>query len=147
MGPEFWCIITAIATLVAAILACLIYNQSKKSERQNSSDAIVTQSIDKFYRNNTYKAENFRNNHSESILRAMQEYRIVKSADKTKYGIVDGARNDIVDFLYDEISNFGEFCWPRPGPLPPKEYFFIGAFFRQVDNVGYLVINEDGSVT
>lgn len=77
----------------------------------------------------------------------MQEYRIVKSADKSMYGIVDGSGNVIVDFIYDEILNFRECCWPGPGSLPPREDFFIGAFFRQGENVGYLVIHDDGSVT
>lgn len=143
MGTEFWSII--IATLVAAILAYFVYIQSKKSKRQASSDAILTQSIYKPSAINY--CNNFRNDYSESIIAAMQEYRIVKSADKALYGIVDGDGNVMVDFLYDEISNFRECCWPGPGPLPPKEYFFIGAFFRQGENVGFLAIHGDGSVT
>ena len=54
--------------------------------------------------------------------------------------------NVIVDFLYDEIRNIGEFCWPGPGPLPSSENFFIGAFFRQGEDAGYLIINEDGGM-
>lgn len=137
MGTEFWSII--IATLVAAILAYFVYIQSKKSKRQASSDAILTQSIYKPSAINY--CNNFRNDYSESIIAAMQEYRIVKSADKALYGIVDGDGNVMVDFLYDEISNFRECCWSGPGPLPPKEYFFIGAFFRQGKNVGFLAIH------
>lgn len=152
MGTELWIIIT----LVAAILAYLVYNQSKKSKREAFSDATLTQSINKStainHRNMTRTTSNrtkgsFYNDYSESILAAMQEYRIVKSADKSMYGIVDGSGNVIVDFMYDEILNFRECCWPGPGPLPPKDDFFIGAFFRQGENVGYLVISDDGSVT
>lgn len=81
MGTEFWSII--IATLVAAILAYFVYIQSKKSKRQTSSDAILTQLIDRPSAIN--HCNNFRNDYSESILAAMQEYRIVKSADKALY--------------------------------------------------------------
>ena len=58
----------------------------------------------------------------------MQRYKIAKSKDKSLYGIVDNKGTIIVDFLYDDIHNIGEFCWPGPGPLPPPDRFFIGAF-------------------
>lgn len=77
----------------------------------------------------------------------MKRYKIAKSKDSILYGIVDNKGNIIVDFLYDEIHNIGEFCWPDPGPLPPPDRFFIGAFFRQGDDSGYLFIKEDGSIT
>lgn len=50
-------------------------------------------------------------------------------------------------FLYDDIHNIGEFCWPGPGPLPPPDRFFIGAFFRQGADAGYLIIKKDGGMT
>lgn len=77
----------------------------------------------------------------------MKRYKIAKSKDKLLYGIVDDKGNIIVDFLYDEIHNIGEFCWPGPGPLPPPERFFIGTFFRQGKDAGYLFIKEDGGMT
>ena len=58
----------------------------------------------------------------------MKCYKITKSKDKLLYGIVDDKGYIIVDFLYDEIHNIGEFCWPGPGPFPPSDEFFIGAF-------------------
>ena len=65
----------------------------------------------------------------------------------TGYGIVDNKGTIIVDFLYDDIHNIGEFCWPGPGPLPPPDRFFIGAFFRQGADAGYLIIKKDGGMT
>lgn len=95
------------------------------------------------------KAHSFYNTYNETILNAMKRYKIAKSKDKLLYGIVDDKGNIIVDFLYDEIHNIGEFCWPGPGPgpLPPPERFFIGAFFRQGNDAGYLFIKEDGGIT
>lgn len=93
------------------------------------------------------KEHSFYNTYNEIILNAMKRYKIAKSKDSILYGIVDNKGNIIVDFLYDEIHNIGEFCWPDPGPLPPPDRFFIGAFFRQGDDSGYLFIKEDGSIT
>lgn len=91
------------------------------------------------------KEYSFYNTYNETILNAMKRYEIAKSTDKSLYRIVDDKRNIIVDFLYDEIHNIGEFCWP--GPLPPSDRFFIGAFFRQGEDAGYLIIKEDGGMT
>ena len=66
--------------------------------------------------------------------------------DKLLYGIVDDKGNVIVDLLYDEIHGIGEFCWPGPGPFPPPDRFFIGAFFKQGEDAGYLIIKEDGGM-
>ena len=77
----------------------------------------------------------------------MKRYKIAKSKDSILYGIVDDKGNIIVDFLYDEIHNIGEFCWPGPGMWPPSDSFFIGAFFRQGNDAGYLFIKEDGGMT
>ena len=89
----------------------------------------------------------FYNTYNETILDAMQRYKIAKSKDKSLYGIVDNKGTIIVDFLYDDIHNIGEFCWPGPGPLPPPDRFFIGAFFRQGADAGYLIIKKDGGMT
>mgnify|MGYP003307787362 CR=1 FL=1 len=83
--------------------------------------------------------------YNETILDAMERYTITKSTNRPLYGIVDDRGNIIVDFLYDEIHNIGESHWPAPGPLRPE--FFIGAFFRQGEDVGYLIINEDGHIS
>ncbi len=91
------------------------------------------------------KEYSFYNTYNETILNVMKRYKIAKSKDKLLYGIVDDKGNIIVDFLYDEIHNIRECCWPGPGPLRPPD--FIGAFFRQGDDAGYLIIKEDGGMT
>ena len=76
----------------------------------------------------------------------MKRYKIVKSANESLYGIVDDKGIIIVDFLYDEIGNFGESCWPGPGPRRPHYDFFIGAFVRQGNDAGYFIIQDDGNI-
>ena len=62
------------------------------------------------------------------------------------YGIVD-AHNIIVDFKYNKIEPF---CVtsspPQPGRSRSPQLNFIGAFFQQGNDVGYLRIMEDGSI-
>ena len=87
----------------------------------------------------------FYNSYNNSVLSAMKRYKIVKSAKESLYGIVDDKGIIIVDFLYDEISNFRESCWPGPG-CRPRDEFFIGAFFRQGNDAGYFMIQNDGSI-
>ena len=59
------------------------------------------------------------------------------------YGIVD-AHNIIVGFKYDKIEPFCVTSYPHPGRSPRLN--FIGAFFHQGNDVGYLKIMEDGSI-
>ena len=93
------------------------------------------------------KPHPFHNTYNETILAAMKRYKIAKSTDKPLYGIVDERGRIIVDFLYDEIHNLGEYAWPGPGPLSSLQPFFIGAFFRQGKDAGYLIMKEDGCMT
>lgn len=90
------------------------------------------------------KNENlFFNHYNDVQLYTFRTSRIAKSIDNGLYGVVDNNGNIIVDFFYDEIHDFRESGWPGPGPA---ELSFIGAFFRQRDDVGYLIIREDGRV-
>lgn len=86
------------------------------------------------------------NSYNETVLAAKSRYSIAKSMDKSLYGIIDDKGNIVVDFLYDDINTIGEFCLPGPGPGPTPDMFFIGAFFRQGVDVGYLKIQSDGSM-
>lgn len=88
----------------------------------------------------------YHNTYNETILDAKSRYSIAKSMDKSLYGIIDDKGNIVVDFIYDEINTIGEFCWPSPGPGLRVDQFFIGAFFRQGEDVGYLMIQPDGSM-
>ena len=127
------------ATEIIALADAVIAGQSDIPLFNILSDDSILKStcIDTGYFYNTY---------NESILNAMKCFKIAKSTDKSLYGIVDDKGKVIVDFLYDEIHNIGEYCWPGPGPLPPRECFFIGAFFRQGDDAGYLIIKDDGNI-
>lgn len=71
---------------------------------------------------------------------------IVKQKNILTYGIVNTKGEMIVDFKYDDIQPFRYTCLPGPGPLPPIERWFIGAFFTLGNNVGYLRIYEDGHI-
>ncbi len=89
------------------------------------------------------KKDLFFNQYNDVQLYTFRSSRIAKSIDNGLYGVVDIRGNIIVDFFYDEIHDFRESVWPGPGPAGP---IFIGAFFRQGDDAGYLIIREDGMV-
>ena len=89
----------------------------------------------------------FYNTYCDSVLDAMKRYRVTQSPETSLYGIIDDKGEIVVDFLYDQINHIGEFCWPGPGPMPPHERFFIGAFFRQGEDAGYFSIKDDGSIS
>lgn len=72
-------------------------------------------------------------------------YRIVRDDATSKYGICDSEGNILVDYLYDSIEPFTEAIWPEPGPLPVSDCF-LGAFFNQGRDVGYLRIEDDGTI-
>ena len=78
----------------------------------------------------------------ESILIVNSE-----SGTRGKYGIIDTQDNVIVDFNYDMIYPFRITWLPGPGPYSGNPNTkFIGAFFRQGNNVGYLRVKEDGTI-
>lgn len=52
----------------------------------------------------------------------------------------------MLGYEYDEIREFKECAWPGPGPSPHRDSYFIGAFFRQKDDVGYFIIRENGII-
>ena len=62
------------------------------------------------------------------------------------FGIVNTKGGILVDFIYDYIEPFTFTCLPGPGPLPPLDRWFVGAFFTLGNNVGYLRIYADGHV-
>jgi len=89
----------------------------------------------------------FLNKYGDMALKVYYECAIVRNPSNLKYGIKDGSGRVLVDFTYDEIFPFRETTWPGPGPLPPPESWFLGAFFRQGENVGYLYIADDGTIS
>lgn len=88
----------------------------------------------------------FRNKYTKQAIKTLISYRIVRRNPKS-YGIIDNtSQRPLVNFLYDSIEPFAETSWPGPGPLPPPEEFFLGAFFKQGGLVGFLRICDDGSI-
>ena len=144
---------TKLSNLIDACISPYPQNRPSATEIIALADSIITgdenAALFDIPSNNVVlrKEGSFYNTYSETILNAMKRYKVAKSTDKSLYGIVDDKGDIIVDFLYDEIRNIGEFCWPGPGPLPPRENFFIGAFFRDGEDAGYLIIKEDGIIT
>lgn len=144
---------TTLSNLIDACISPYPQNRPSATEIIALADSVITGNenatlFDLPSNNAVFRGENsFYNTYNETILNAMKRYKVAKSIDKSLYGIVDDKGNIIVDFLYDEIHNIGEFCWPGPGPLPPPDRFFIGAFFRQGEDAGYLFIKEDGDMT
>lgn len=90
----------------------------------------------------------FRNYYPKRAIEVLISHRIEQQESNALFGIVDSSHNVMVDFIYDSIEPFIEAClpWSRLKPLQPKERFFLGAFFRQGESVGYLRISDDGSI-
>ena len=144
---------TTLSNLIDACISPYPQNRTSATEIIALANSVITGNenavlFDIPSNNAVFREEDsFYNTYSETILNAMKRYKVAKSTEKSLYGIIDNKGNIIVDFLYDEIHNIGEFCWPGPGPLPPRENFFIGAFFRDGEDAGYLIIKEDGCMT
>lgn len=82
-----------------------------------------------------------------SLKKIIQDLFIAKAEFRPAYGIVDREGNVVVDFIYDKINSFQWVCLPSPGPLPPIDMWFIGAFFHQGNNVGYLRLYENQTIS
>lgn len=80
--------------------------------------------------------------HEKYIIGLMLKCRIVKG-ENGLYGVMID-NNLMLGFEYDEIREFRECAWPGPGPCHGP--FFIGAFFRQKDDVGYFIIRKSGII-
>ena len=88
----------------------------------------------------------FCNTYSATAIRAMQQYTVSHDARTGLFGVVDQRGVVVAKYVYNELHPFRECCWPGPGPLPHPSRWFLGAFFRQGDMVGFLQIQPDGSL-
>lgn len=88
----------------------------------------------------------FRNRYSKQVILRLMDYQIIQSFTSSLYMITDFKGNVLVEDKYDSINPFVETCWPGPGSIPLPESFFLGAFFRQEDVIGYLRICDDGTI-
>lgn len=80
--------------------------------------------------------------HNKNVLDLMHRCRIVKG-ENSLYGVMVDDKL-MLGYEYDEIREFKECAWP--GPSPHRDSYFIGAFFRQKDDVGYFIIRENGII-
>lgn len=76
-------------------------------------------------------------------LKIVRGLRIAKSKNSSLFGIVNTKGVILVDFIYDYIKPFTFTCLPGPGPLPPPNKWFVGAFFTRGNYVGWLRIRSD----
>ena len=63
-----------------------------------------------------------------------------------KYAVTDSSGLALTEYIYDDLSPFREVNWPSAGPCPPINARFLGAYFRQGNECGYLYIDADGSI-
>ena len=75
----------------------------------------------------------------------LKSIRIAYDKHCNRYGIIDVNGKVLVGYNYDKIEPFRMESWPGPGPSC-RFGWFIGAFFHQGNDVGYLRIMEDGSI-
>ncbi|MBQ9185499.1 MAG: serine/threonine-protein kinase [Bacteroidales bacterium] len=131
------------------IMTCLRPNPQ---ERPSAKDLVVfvndkSKSISLKNGSESLSITDFFGYYSNAAQKRLADYIIDKDLLSGLYGITDNSGKILVEHVYDSISTFHETTWPGPGPLPPQEYFFLGAFFKHGDYVGYLCIHEDGSIT
>lgn len=117
---------------------------SKLKEQQEKSDFCKNQYEiiieNKFYRNINESIDNV-------LLQNLENIKLARDLSTGLFGLVSINGKVLVDFRYDSISPFTYTCYPGPGPCPPRERWFWGAFFQEKNNVGFIVINTDGSLT
>lgn len=75
----------------------------------------------------------------------LKSIRIAYDKHCNRYGIIDVNGKVLVGYNYDKIEPFRMESWPGPGPSC-RFGWFVGAFFHQGNDVGYLRIMEDGSI-
>lgn len=131
------------------IMACL---RPGPQERPSAKDLVILskdemQSLSSMEGKGAVRQANeFYGKYGDIAICRLENYIIDKCNSTGLYGITDRTGQVLVDYAYDSISSFYETTWPGPGPLPPRDEFFLGAFFKQGDKVGYLCIHEDGSI-
>lgn len=82
---------------------------------------------------------------SPNVEQCLKSIRIARN--NIFYGIIDTNGDVIVDYKYSKIEPFEITYMPGPGPYSGNPYScFIGAFFHQGNNVGFLRIKEDGTI-
>lgn len=73
--------------------------------------------------------------------------RTIKSEKKERlYALVHPSRGILYSIECDKISPFSAQVIPGPGPMLPLETYFMGAFYEDGENCGYLKLEENGLI-
>lgn len=73
--------------------------------------------------------------------------RSIKSVKKERlFGLVHPTNGLLYSIECDNISNFTAQVMPGPGPLPHLSQYFVGAFFEDGEECGYLKLEESGRI-
>lgn len=87
------------------------------------------------------------NRPSPRFIRDSFMIRSIKSVKKERlFGLVHPANGLLYSIECDNLSNFTAQVMPGPGPLPHLSQYFMGAFFEDGDECGYLKLEESGRV-
>lgn len=66
-------------------------------------------------------------------------YFLCQKKGTLKVGIINSENVLMTDLKYDTIEPFCKCCLPGPGPLPPESEWFVGAFYKDKNEVGFIV--------
>lgn len=87
------------------------------------------------------------NRPSPRFIRDSFMIRSIKSVKKERlFGLVHPTNGLLYSIECDNLSNFTAQSIPGPGPLPHLSQYFVGAFFEDGDECGYLKLEESGRI-
>lgn len=87
------------------------------------------------------------NRPSPRFIRDSFMIRSIKSVKKERlFGLVHPTNGLLYSIECDNISNFTAQVMPGPGPLPHLSQYFVGAFFEDGEECGYLKLEESGRI-
>lgn len=87
------------------------------------------------------------NRPSPKFIRDSFMIRSIKSENKERlFGLIHPLIGVLYSIECDNLSNFTAQVIPGPGPLPHLSKYFIGAFFEDGDECGYLKLEENGRI-
>lgn len=87
------------------------------------------------------------NRPSPRFIRDSFMIRSIKSAKKERqFGLVHPSNGLLYSIECDNLSNFTAQVMPGPGPLLHLSQYFLGAFFEDGEECGYLKLEETGRI-
>ena len=88
-----------------------------------------------------------KNRPSPRFIRDSFMIRSIKSVKKERlFGLAHPSNGLLYSIECDNLSNFTAQVMPGPGPLPHLSQYFLGAFFEDGDECGYLKLEETGRI-